>query len=246
MLKIVEKNELLVVDSRLVAGELEIQHKTLVETIRKYETEIESTFGQLTVETEVVKGHNGGGNPQTFYYLTEDQATFVMTLSRNTNAVVRCKAKLVKAFSDAKRLIEVKLPDITSAEYLLIIAQNMVEKERRLKKLEQEQQEIKNELDTYVEMAKEATETINILPKSEIPALKTSDRLAISQLVRSWAVKNSVDFKDVWNKLYLELKYRYSFDVAARARNSGKPKLDIVEEAGLIQQLYAIATDVLL
>ena len=77
----------MVVDSRLIAEELDITHKSLMETIRGYQSTIESTFGKLRFETEV-----NGANPARFVYLTEDQAAFVATLSRNSEQVVAFKA----------------------------------------------------------------------------------------------------------------------------------------------------------
>lgn len=111
-------NSQLVVDSRLVAKELGITHKAFSETIRKYTTEIEQDFGQLPIQTAVVKGNNGGGNPEKFYYLNEDQATYLMTLSKNTPQVRACKRQLVKSFRQAKDLLntprfEFKIPEVT-------------------------------------------------------------------------------------------------------------------------------------
>jgi len=106
MLTVIEKENKLVVDSRLVAEELGIKHKAFLETIRKHKETIESAFGHLTFETATVKNSVGAVNQATVCYLTEDQATFVMTLSRNTEQVVQCKVNLVKAFSEAKKRVE--------------------------------------------------------------------------------------------------------------------------------------------
>lgn len=89
----------LVVDSRLIAERLGIDHDNFLQTVQNYQTEIEQAFGILLFET----GKNiGRGRPQKYALLTENQATFVMTLSRNSPEVVQCKIDLVKAFSTAK------------------------------------------------------------------------------------------------------------------------------------------------
>ena len=93
----------LVVDSRLIAQELGVTHKAFMETIRKYEKQAEQSFGILRFETAEIKGR---GQPEKFAYLTEDQATFLMTLSRNTPEVVRCKVMLVTQFSQAKKALQ--------------------------------------------------------------------------------------------------------------------------------------------
>lgn len=93
----------LVVDSRLVAQELDIEHRNFLETIQKYQKEAEQAFGVLRFQTAKPQAGSLGGRPEKFVLLTEEQATFYMTLSRNTPEVVQLKLKLVKAFFDAKR-----------------------------------------------------------------------------------------------------------------------------------------------
>jgi hypothetical protein len=56
-----------------------------METIRKHQNKTKEYFGQLTFQMEVVKGNRGSGNPQKYLLLTENQAIFIATLSRNTD-----------------------------------------------------------------------------------------------------------------------------------------------------------------
>jgi phage regulator Rha-like protein len=93
-----------VVDSRLIAGELGIEHRALRQTIDKYLTDLQG-FGVLTFEMSKPLEGSTGGRPELYCYLNENQATFLMTLSRNTPAVVQCKKNLVQAFSNAKGVI---------------------------------------------------------------------------------------------------------------------------------------------
>ena len=104
-LQIITKNEILVIDSRLIATELGIQHPSLFRMVKKYCSEI-GNFGHLSFEIETVKNSVGAVNQQSYCYLNEDQATFLMTLSKNTPQVIACKINLVKAFSKAKELIK--------------------------------------------------------------------------------------------------------------------------------------------
>ncbi len=101
-LTIEERDSVLVVDSRLIADSLGIAHKNLLATIEKYKQQIESTFGIIAFQTRKSKR----GKPEKFAWLTEEQAIFLMTLSRNTVRVVQCKIQLVKAFSEARKLLE--------------------------------------------------------------------------------------------------------------------------------------------
>jgi phage regulator Rha-like protein len=92
----------LVVDSRLVAADLGIKHKNFLETIRKYQKDLEE-FGRVAFETAVESKSN---NPEVFCWLTEEQATFAMTLSRNSAKVIECKKKLTRGFYSARKLLQ--------------------------------------------------------------------------------------------------------------------------------------------
>jgi Phage regulatory protein Rha (Phage_pRha) len=100
-------DNVLVVDSRLIAQELGIEHPNFLETVRKYQKQAEQAFDMIRFQTGSSQMPDGRINPKPPQYclLTEEQATFYMTLSRNTPEVVELKIKLVKAFSEAKRLL---------------------------------------------------------------------------------------------------------------------------------------------
>ena len=105
-INIVEIQGQLVIDSRIIAEQLGVKHKTFIETIRNHKDTIEANFGCLAFETAKPLEGSPGGRPETFIWLTEVQSTFVMTLSRNSPKVINCKVGLVKAFSDQKRQLE--------------------------------------------------------------------------------------------------------------------------------------------
>lgn len=101
-----DRNASLVVDSRLIADVLGIGHGDWVRNvIRKYQPEIEEDFGAIRFQN----GFNGigtnGGKAEVYALLTEDQATCLMTYSKNTEQVRAAKRNLVKSFSKAKDLL---------------------------------------------------------------------------------------------------------------------------------------------
>lgn len=107
LIAIANQGDTLVVDSRLIAERLGVGHSDWYRNIvLKYQTETEQAFGHLRFESGTVTNSVGAVNTVKFALLTEDQATFLMTLSRNTPEVVACKATLVKSFSEAKRILE--------------------------------------------------------------------------------------------------------------------------------------------
>jgi phage regulator Rha-like protein len=108
LLRIEQLNDQDVVDSRLIAAELGIQHKNLLETITKYQDRLERKTS-LAFKTETLKTA-GGKQAVKYCYLNEAQATLLMTFSRNTEKVLDCKEKLTNAFIEAKRIIKEVVP----------------------------------------------------------------------------------------------------------------------------------------
>lgn len=85
--------------SEIIAEGVGIQHKNVLETIRKNQPDFEE-FGPVAFETR--KGaplpQGGFGKSTTIAVLNREQAMFAMTLFRNTPIVVEFKKNLIKAF----------------------------------------------------------------------------------------------------------------------------------------------------
>jgi|694.fasta_scaffold02674_18 phage regulator Rha-like protein len=107
---VIDRNGELVVDSRLIARELSIEHHTFLKNLVKYLDKIESRFGVVRFEVDKPMEGSSGGRPEKYALLTEPQATTLMTFSRNTDQVVECKLSLVAAFEKAKAVIKTVIP----------------------------------------------------------------------------------------------------------------------------------------
>ena len=95
------KNELRT-DSRLLSSHLDHRHRTILENIDKYLSEL-SQLGEIPFQTERGEPRPQGGYSIIRYaLLNEDQCYFILTLMRNNPHVVKAKLALVKAFSDAR------------------------------------------------------------------------------------------------------------------------------------------------
>lgn len=89
-------------DSRSFVSKMDIRHRQLIENIRKYQDKFEE-LGLLPFQTEAVEEDGARGvKYQQYALLNEDQAYFMLTLSRNSEAVVAAKLALVKAFRQAR------------------------------------------------------------------------------------------------------------------------------------------------
>jgi phage regulator Rha-like protein len=114
-LEVFEFDEELVVDSRLVAESLGIQHESFMATAKKYQSQVEQAFGVFRFEIGKPQPGSKGGRPESFIYLTDDQATILMTFSSNTLEVIQTKIELVRAFAEARRLLKEKSQSSFSA-----------------------------------------------------------------------------------------------------------------------------------
>lgn len=86
------------VDSRVIAGQLGVQHKNSYNLIKRYEADFRG-LGILAFQTEEIRGR---GQPEKFALLTEDQTYLLLTYSRNTKKVRALKVNLVMAFREAR------------------------------------------------------------------------------------------------------------------------------------------------
>ena len=89
------------VDSRQLAEQLGNQHKNTMELIERYTSKVKQ-FGLLPFQTEARPARQHGGGDTRFALLNEDQAFFLLALSRNTDRVVELKSSLIMAFREAR------------------------------------------------------------------------------------------------------------------------------------------------
>jgi phage regulator Rha-like protein len=93
----------LVVDSRIIAEQLGIEHKNFLETLRKHKAKLEKGFKKkVAFQTEP----SASGQKEVFALLNEGEATALMALSRNTDRVVELKIGLAVAFQEQKKQLE--------------------------------------------------------------------------------------------------------------------------------------------
>lgn len=92
-----------VVDSRLLALELGVNHRQWINNLLDNYSDDIAQFG--ITEIQSTKSNLSAGRPEKFIYLNEDQCYFVTTLSKNSEKVVKCKAAIVRAFSESRKSI---------------------------------------------------------------------------------------------------------------------------------------------
>lgn len=92
-------------NSKIIAEGTGNKHEAIQAIISKYSADIED-FGALRFEIRVLRHENyRGSTREKIYYLNEEQATFVITLLRNSKIVVAFKKELVKQFYAMRRFL---------------------------------------------------------------------------------------------------------------------------------------------
>ena len=95
------KNDEVFTDSLVISLGTGVEHRKLKQAIRKYRVQIEG-FGKLYAP---FRAESTGGRKTEYYILNEAQATFLITLLKNTEKVVKFKAELVKQFYEMRKFI---------------------------------------------------------------------------------------------------------------------------------------------
>jgi phage regulator Rha-like protein len=108
-IEIVEVNNQLVIDSRLVAKGLEIEHESFMRAIYKYQNQLEE-FGTLRFEIGmnqfIKKDGKKGATTYKHCFLNEDQVYLIVALSKNNDTVVEFKSNLIKSFKKVRQELE--------------------------------------------------------------------------------------------------------------------------------------------
>lgn len=105
LLKVQTVNDEPVVDALQIAQHLGVENRAIRRTIESHLVSIESNFGRVAFQMQPLKTASGT-QMHKVYYLTEEQAYFVTTLSKNTERAVKIKALLVKSFMEFRRASE--------------------------------------------------------------------------------------------------------------------------------------------
>lgn len=232
------KNEIPVVDSRFVAGALGIKHKTLMETIRRYQAEIEE-FGSLLFQTAVRK-RDVGATTLRFCYLNENQAIFIGTLSRNTKKVVSFKSRLVQSFAHVRKTIqEQPLNQIQEViKRVEELTKSTKETEKQIKLLKSWQTGLANEITDI--KAIQAT-----LPPEEFNPLFTQIRKELGQMIRDYVNRSDISTRDVYRVLYTTFSLRHDKNIYRQAQRANKKPIEWLESTGWIMEVYEIAKPLL-
>ncbi len=155
---------------------------------------------------------------------------------------------------------------MSQAEYLLSVAQQFVEQERQMKLMQSQVKTVENKVNTLsqqteeikkvqnsqddvlmllMESRRQAEQDLQSIPFSLEKARQMTTRDKIVLLVRTYCYFNETPYNQFYSHLYRQLKYRYHYDVKARCRNKKTSLIEQVDKDGMIEALYAIASEII-
>lgn len=182
--------------------------------------------------------------------------------------LAKINAKIIKDLIIQKRLLkyQFKAKDIlaaafinpekdepqTEAEILLAAAQKLVKIEREQKAIKEGLKETNAKLDQVAIEQQKLLETrdrnmkrLFEVQRSQVLPLQRATRSLLNELVRVYAGATGISVPDVWNKCYQEFFYRYHINIKTCATNRGLANLDYVESIAHMEQLFAVASQIL-
>ncbi|MBQ1348380.1 MAG: Rha family transcriptional regulator [Aeriscardovia sp.] len=126
--------------TEIIASALGKEHKDVIALAHRYKDEL-CAFGPCSFKTKMVGIGSGARRKKEISFLNESQATFLITLMRNSPEVVRFKVALVKAFFNMReKLRKAELEKLSlKAEKLEIKLQEVLRKKDGLSRSEQYQ-----------------------------------------------------------------------------------------------------------
>lgn len=220
--------ETLTVSSLDFAAGLGIHHKNLLSTIRTHQQAIESEFGRVAFETLPIST-GGGTQAKSIAHLTEDQALFIGTLSRNSKRVVEFKATLVRSFSEARRLLR------EAASIASVPIELFEEQGQRIAKLERQ-------ISRLIEVQQQAARALLEAPRSHQQMPPETTRSKVQRIVNGYCRAKGVSQQNAWRLVYDRLYYLYRVSIRNYKRSDNESWLDVAERNGHIDKIYAIVS----
>lgn len=227
LLPVRASGETLTVSSVDFAQGLGIHHKNLLDTIRTHQRAIEADFGRVAFET-LPLATGGGMQNQVIAHLTEEQALYIGTLSRNSKRVVAFKATLVKSFVEARRRLQDASRPSLPADYIR-------QQEQRLAHLEQQLRQV-------LSAQQQAARSLLDVPRSTEPLPVETTRIKIQRIVNGYCRVNNLKQQDIWRRVYDRLYYLYRINIRAHKRSERESWLDVAERSGHLEKIYAIVS----
>lgn len=220
------------------------QHKHVMEAIRKMEPAWEKVHGsKFRLMSREIEIGNGAIRTVPCYELTKTECLFIATKFKD-----EARAKLVLRWEDLEtgQAQPMMQQPKSGAEMLLLYAQQMVEQEKKLNAIQNQQIALENRI-TSIELEREENHQLLIsaeLSEKNLP--EESENSKIRNLVNTYVKATGVDYRTAWESIYETLERRYKKRIKAYAKlKEDKSFLDVAIRNGLGEYLYIIISNMI-
>ncbi len=177
------------IDSRLLALQLGNKHRHVMALLDKYLDKLK-VLGHVRFKNADGERKQGGGKAERFALLTEDQAYFVLNLSRNTEIVVNLKVKLIQVFSEYRRAADMRRTEYLPSYHELQDAIHAAAVTSS------------NEARVHMNVAKLVNKTVGLESGQRATAsVPTKAMLIVAQTVAARAMQSGVDHHDGYQRV---------------------------------------------
>lgn len=177
------------IDSRLLAQQLGNKHRHVMALLDKYVGKLK-TFGHVSFKNADGERKQGGGKAERYALLNENQAYFVLNLSRNSEIVVNLKMKLIQVFSDYRRAADMRRTEYLPTYHRLSDAIHAAAAGSA------------NERHVHVNIAKLVNKTVGVEAgqRAAAPVPKQA-LLIVAQMMATQAMQSALDHHDGYQRV---------------------------------------------
>jgi prophage antirepressor-like protein len=108
-----------------------------------------------------------------------------------------------------------------------------------VKELKSQVSELSQTVGKLAEIQSHKAEVVQSLP----PVNPLTQRAQLNQIVRGYAERNKVEYRDVWGSLYGEYGSRYSINLKTRAKNRQQSPMDYAQYNGQLSDVLALSIE---
>ena len=189
-------------DSKIIADGTNVAHRKIKTVIRTHANDL-GDFGGLSAP---YRAESTGGRPEEYYRLNEQQATFLITLLKNTPTVTKFKKELVRQFFSMRALLTLKQTEVykDTRAYQKAIRKQETDAIKLLVDYA-EGQGSKNAVRYYSSLSKLANKTAGI-GNREMATIEQLGALALIENIIAKCIVEGIELQKPYKDIYKECR----------------------------------------
>jgi len=191
-------------DSKVIANGTNVTHRKIKAVIRTHVNDL-AEFGELSAPYQA---ESTGGRPEEYYRLNEQQATFLITLLKNTPTVTAFKKELVRQFFSMRAFLAQKQTEVykDTRAYQKAVRKQETDAIKALVDYA-EGQGSRNAARYYSSLSKLADKTAGI-ENRDIATIEQLGTLALIENIIAKCIAEGIGLQEPYKDIYQECKYK--------------------------------------